>query len=402
MIIHQPEIFIKDGEVIVSARVESARSQPFVPDTLWFRFPEFYSDWVTERGDGFLAALLPVAMCLGEPLECRGEVSPRLLYGTDEFQRILRYWRPNVFNLVEIKSERQRVAPAARINDQIASAFSGGVDSFFVLWQNQKQIITGSQLTHGLFIQGSPDIPLIYKDMYSELAARYTGLYDRLGKTLITAKTNLVQFSAHRIEYNMFLLPPLLGCAMILNPLLSKFIIPTATDYHHIVPDGTSPFINHLLRTESLEFLDCGTSHNRFDKLMELADWKEVQQNLRVCINGYHDDSQCNCGVCSKCLRTRVVLAVTGKLEKFATFSGDFTFKDYLRWGRWLEVGYGWEWSVLKYCWRVSKKNIFAVLVGISLGYIRYFLKKIFPEWIKRFIYKFSAPKEDHSLFAQS
>ena len=58
-----------------------------------------------------------------------------------------------------------------------------------------------------------------------------------------------------------------------------------------------------------------------------------------------------------KCLRTRVILDVLGKLDKFSTLKSPLTTKEILLWGRWLELGFGWEKEVLKYSWYHKKKN---------------------------------------------
>ena len=65
MIVHEPEIIEKGGEIKVSSRIEIEPSGGRFPATLWFRFPADYRDYVTDRSDGFAVALLPLAMELG-------------------------------------------------------------------------------------------------------------------------------------------------------------------------------------------------------------------------------------------------------------------------------------------------------------------------------------------------
>ena len=89
MIIHPPEITRKNGRVGVCAAIE-LQTQINVPDVMWFEFPENYQDFVTDRADGFAVASLMLAMLLGEHIEVRGVLSPRLAYGMQEQVKVIK------------------------------------------------------------------------------------------------------------------------------------------------------------------------------------------------------------------------------------------------------------------------------------------------------------------------
>ncbi|MGB9669123.1 MAG: hypothetical protein ACPL0B_01935 [Anaerolineales bacterium] len=84
MIIHPPQIELKEGKVILSADVEFSHSIQDMPKTLWFAFPEKYQEYVSSNCDAFASTLLPIAQLFGEDLEVRGEISPRLAYNLNE------------------------------------------------------------------------------------------------------------------------------------------------------------------------------------------------------------------------------------------------------------------------------------------------------------------------------
>ena len=88
MIIHQPEISIEHGELCLSARVELTKHIDNYPNYLWFKFPEDYIEHITERSDAFLTALLLPMMYLGEEIEVRETVSPKLAENIEAVQRI--------------------------------------------------------------------------------------------------------------------------------------------------------------------------------------------------------------------------------------------------------------------------------------------------------------------------
>lgn len=111
MIIHSPEISTGPEGVTVSAKIEFKTPLPSMPDELWFKFPISQKDMVTDRADGFLIAMLLLAMQYGEDIQMIGTVSPRLLAGIKEFQRVFNMWFPKKFSLIDIECDP---APSAR------------------------------------------------------------------------------------------------------------------------------------------------------------------------------------------------------------------------------------------------------------------------------------------------
>jgi hypothetical protein len=157
MRVSRPVVSEDDGEIRVSARVEieTPCSCDF-PAELWFSFPSSYRDYVTDRADGFLAALLPLAMALGEPIEIGGVLSPRLLRGMDDYQRVQSLWQSKRFEVVEIVSDELGELRADEVAGGVGCAFSGGVDSFHTLYRHlpENEPIESYQLTHCLIING--------------------------------------------------------------------------------------------------------------------------------------------------------------------------------------------------------------------------------------------------------
>src|SRR5271169_6057004 len=102
MIIHEPEIILADGEVTIRARIETKKPVSGWPEFLWFKYPEQYQHGISDRADPFLGSLILVAMTAGEDLDCRGILSPRLVYAMDEYQQIYSKWLPDVFTPVHI------------------------------------------------------------------------------------------------------------------------------------------------------------------------------------------------------------------------------------------------------------------------------------------------------------
>jgi len=87
MIIHPLTPTRENGELRIAAQIELKKSSRSLPKTLWFRFPEAQTSFLNDRADVFALALVFLALELGEDIHVRGTLSPRLVYGLQEFQR---------------------------------------------------------------------------------------------------------------------------------------------------------------------------------------------------------------------------------------------------------------------------------------------------------------------------
>jgi len=334
MIIHQPEINRENGEICVSSRIEMENSTPELPDRLWFRFPESYSKFVSDRSDGFAASMLLLANYFGKPLQVRGVISPRLAYGLQEYQRIFQLWMPKIFPLVDIRFDKLQPLESTGVQNKIGLGFSGGVDSLYTLRSHlpQDQKIPSAALTHGIFIHGI-DIGLDETEIYHSLYERYARLFQGFGLQLLTLRTNVVSFYQFRVNWNYSHGGPMVAPALIFGKLLSRYYISATNSYLETILLGTSPVTDHWLSTETLEVIHYGGSKNRAEKIIALGDWPAANQVLRVCAAPVKSIEFDNCGRCNKCMRTIVTLEIVGVLDKFATFERPFRYLDFLRWG---------------------------------------------------------------------
>ena len=94
MIIHPPESITNNGYTIVSSRIELDKVRNDFPEYLWYKVPEQNTSFLSIRGDSFLVSILPIAMHLGENIEVRGAVSPKLAYHLKEYQFLLNFFMP--------------------------------------------------------------------------------------------------------------------------------------------------------------------------------------------------------------------------------------------------------------------------------------------------------------------
>jgi hypothetical protein len=134
MIIHPPEVTQGNGEIKISAKVETSKAIPHFPDRLWFSFPESYQPDLTPRSEAFLLPLLVPAMYYQEEIEVRGSISPRLAVNLREFVYI--YHRSFDLPLTGFTASAFEAFEPATKPEAVMLSFSGGVDSMYSLYMN--------------------------------------------------------------------------------------------------------------------------------------------------------------------------------------------------------------------------------------------------------------------------
>jgi len=390
MIIHEPEISSSNGEIVVSARIESAQGIPNLPKELWFAFPERFESWICDRSDAFLTALIKPAMVLNEPLEVRGIVSPLLAYNIYEYQRIYNSWFPKVLKLIEIEFHDNSLSEIVAQN-AVSSCFSGGVDSLFTLRSHlpENQPLVDSRISHLIYIQGV-NTPYNNLEVYQKLTQRFSKIAKTFQLELIGARTNARQFSQPGFPWNQMYSAAVIGTPLVLTKRLKIHYVPSSMIYARRYPFDTSPMTDHLLSTETLKIIHHGAKYTRNEKIDMIADWEVAQNYMRVCI------APENCSSCEKCYRTMTMLWVSGHFHKFKVFKQPFRHRDILRWGtEYRTNSYGVSWTMAYIRKKGKWRYIPALTVVYLLGLIRQIAEKLLPGFVKKPIKKLIYPKRE-------
>ncbi|WP_088889634.1 hypothetical protein [Leptolyngbya ohadii] len=320
MIIRTPEIKVEDDKVIVSAAVELCTPSTVIPDRLWYEFPKGYQEFLTDRVDGFVVALFILAMALGEDIEVEGPLSPQLVDGIYEYQRVLNFWLPKQFKLIDIHCSHYESLKIQNSKRGVASSFSGGLDSFHTLRcrLSENERIPQIRLSHTLFVHGF-DIPLKDTETYRVAYESYNELMQKLGIQLISVRTNARKFDKGLWELCHGAM--LTSVPILLEQLLIRYYIPSTFTYNDSLPWGSDPRLDHLLSTENLGIVHDGATVTRFEKVAVVSQWAEAYSRLRVC--WISPNGLMNCGRCGKCIRVMIALKIFGQLGNFQTFPQD-------------------------------------------------------------------------------
>jgi hypothetical protein len=269
-------------------------------------------DWLPERGDAFLAALLMPAMSLGEELTVDAPVSRRLIRSARTVMDIYSTWWQQLRPIRVVAAET--CTPVGG-QDAVGLFFTTGVDCFYSLLKDgERRAEPGHQpVTDLLFANfeqhAGPD--------HDRLVARIEHVAARTGCRAVVVDTNLRSFTDPLASWEAYHGAALGSVALGLQGLLGRCLIAASDQYRHLPPLGSHPVLDHLWSTECLEIVHDGAEATRTEKVeRQLARAELALENLTVCWRGRPDR---NCGVCEKCLRTMAAFELAGALHRCRT-----------------------------------------------------------------------------------
>jgi hypothetical protein len=190
------------------------------------------------------------------------------------------------------------------------------------------EVLPDYRLSHCLTINGfDNDVDLEQTGLFKQLHQVYEPMLSAQGIKMVEMQTNMQRFrlaAMGRSKLHLTFGLPLAAAALVMGNMFARFYIPASYHYGGLVPDGSHPMMDHLLSTETTQFIHDGASATRVAKTIAIAGWPETHSRLRVCFQGAQYNTARgvfeNCGACEKCLRTMIPLEIAGKLSEFSTF----------------------------------------------------------------------------------
>ena len=272
--------------------------------------------------DGFVYGILFYAMRIGQQLDVEGQMSRDALININEFQEAWTMWRPEIYKKINIKSldiidhvkRAQSVKPIA--------AFSGGVDSVFTALKHSADKFCGTFdsvcMIHGF------DVPLNKPKDFDALTARVDPLLRELNLKLKIVTTNLKELGLSNWEDSFS--SQLASCLHNYSHSYCYGLIASSEPYNALIfPWGSNPCTDHLLSGATMRILHDGAGFSRTDKVAVIARNPTATRVLNVCWEG--PDRYRNCGVCEKCVRTRLNFLAVG-VESPPCFDTPFALKN--------------------------------------------------------------------------
>lgn len=227
-------------------------------------------------------------------------VDSTALRGASAAQKVFLDWHPRRFHEISVSAK-----PFDAMSDGrgVGCFFSGGVDSFY------SAITQSDRITHLIFVHGF-DISARNEDLAGRALASARVAAAELGKPLIEVKTTLRSAFGDRLLLDWgydFHGAALAHVALALSRHLRTVLIPSSNSRWDQVIWGSHPDLDPLWSSGSVTVEHDALDEDRLGKLRRLGTDETAMKHLRVCWE--NRDGRFNCGVCVKCIRTKIGLA---------------------------------------------------------------------------------------------
>jgi hypothetical protein len=282
---------------------------------LWVDVPEAYAESLSDTGNPWLLAMLPMAASLGEDIELTLPVDALLLENVKGVLAIWREWYPELHDVRIQCPVLSYQAPQAM---RTAAFFSGGIDSYFTLARrlpgNDLGIPLVGKVDDLLTVWGF-DVGVYDEAQFRPLADMLATSAQQLGLRHIILRTNLraaeksIPFKDmwRRLSHGA-------GLAFIgltLERAYMDVTVGSSYTYGNLFPWGSHPLQDVLFSTSRLQFVHDGASFTRVEKTDVVARFPVAQSALHVCFA----QGESNCSCCDKCYRTMMTFDLLGHRE---------------------------------------------------------------------------------------
>jgi hypothetical protein len=257
------------------------------------------------RVDFAVWSLLPIAMSEGCDLHIAGTGDPITAHNAKQLSRIWELWMPERFRSVEVSFDDY--AAGTRGSGRLV-LYSGGVDSTYNLLNYKKRGERPTLLTlQGLDYKYDDD------ERFARLIEHTRPFVESVSAGHILLKTDIHHaYRTHgvkaRIGHGFELAGALFlfGHAFEVGEIAPDF---TPAQEYIAHPWGTNSVTNPLFASSSFRMETASNELSRTGKVRVLANSEVAVRSLSFCKD--YDSRPLNCGICSKCTRTKAMFLAT-------------------------------------------------------------------------------------------
>ena len=271
--------------------------------------------------NAFVAAVAVPAIRNGERrISVAGSVCPRLRDGVAAAAGLFRAWYRVPFPAPVVEPDGGFVAPRAR-SPRLAGIFaSGGVDSSFSIRRNRRDLPPGHPRSYRRAIRVR-DLAFPFDaapERKSHIEARSSRAVSAVAAAadldVTEIATNAAGVEPEFEVFNRWTHGSVLAAAgLAADGALTDVTVSASHDVRSGVRSwGSHPILDPLFGTAAREIHHEGIESTRMEKVAEIARWPAALEVLYVCTGGPFESDAMNCGICEKCVRTRVSLLVAG------------------------------------------------------------------------------------------
>ena len=283
-------------------------------EPLWFELDAKYQDLIdTTSVDAFFVLYLWMAMEVGADFRVEGVVSRQLSDSVlNNVKNMFLILCPRLKDIDITILRQESFSP--NNNNNCATGFSGGVDSWFTALE---ALETKTPFSFYFFLNTGQHGKNNVKEVVSQRADVARNALSSLGKPLIMIDSNIdfvlkEGFQQRDVIGNI-------ACILLLQKGVSSYSysstysIEDSKIIEHYDMSIMDPYLLPALSTERVKFKSIGDSVTRIKKLQYISHAEKFGKKLYVCVE--KDLPIKNCGKCFKCRRTLFSLDNIGEVE---------------------------------------------------------------------------------------
>ena len=266
--------------------------------------------------DGYVFGILFFAMQGAKRIVVEGPISDLAIRNAWSLGEAWHNLVPHLYEPVIIESDEVVSSSSPTFRGHLHSsegaiaAFSGGVDAMFTTLRHTDGSLGSASIpiTDLLMVHGF-DVALDNQCAFDELTKRTERFVEEVGLHRHVVKTNLKSVANQNWEHSFAA-----QLASVLHQFSNQMqtgVIGSSEPYDSPVPIwGSSPGTDYLLGGTGFSIVHDGAGYSRTEKVKLLSKNESARRSIKVCWEGINQGR--NCGVCEKCIRTKLNFLAVG------------------------------------------------------------------------------------------
>ncbi|WP_157153336.1 hypothetical protein [Brachyspira murdochii] len=288
---------------------------------VYFKIPISEKELLTKSYDPFVVFNIYNMMEVGGDCYIKGSVNKSLLDNLEMYVDCWKVWMPDKCKSINIIADEEIDDHPKKLNDDAVLCYSGGLDSTATLYRHYNNLAgrNNKNIKKLIRVIGGRDAYSRCRENNNELNEQLWDTYRQNDIIL-----NDIGFKPVYIESNMRFTKEFFAWGDEFIALYLSTMMLYQDIYHNIilasdepvlkecieVPHASNPISNRFLQSNQFRLITDGEFLTRPDKINILKNSNNILNRISFC-DRIHSTSVKNCGICHKCIVTKLAFLAT-------------------------------------------------------------------------------------------